>query len=236
MANVCRDWVHDAPGDDVVWTFDGADAGVETFIGKADSSEFFAFKGVGVVDAPLAKVANVLIDTSRHHEWVPHFGGMRVVRAVSEKEKIIYRHVLTPFIISDRDFVVHVKVNRDDRSDHLVINFRSVEDSDVPVSDDKVRGMLHSSGYRLWSIDSGKRTMVLFTVHVDPKGNVPAWIVNLFQSGYARNNLENIRAQAARGDVVAHPDVAALFKNSKASCEAGPMGEAHAGGKDNTDT
>jgi hypothetical protein len=216
-AHQCRDWVHDAR-DGVKWEAKGTDDEIESFVGEVADSDYVAFKGAGPIDGPLAKVANVLIDTSRHHEWVPHFGGMRIVGEVSETEKIIYRHVTTPFIIDDRDFVVKAGISKDEASGHLLVDFASVRDARAPVVEGKVRGVLHSSGYRMWPIDGGARTMVIFTIHVDPKGDVPAWIVNLFQDGYARTNLQNIREQAAKSDVVEHPKVKEEFRDFQPSC------------------
>lgn len=217
MATECRDWVTHEEGS-ITWEPDGDDDAIVTFKGTSPDSDFFAFKGAGPVDAPIAKVANVLIDTSRHHEWVPNFGGMRVVREPSRLVKVIYRHVTTPAIISDRDFVVEATIGQDEASGHLLLQFHSVEDPLAPEHEDRVRGVLHRSGYRMWPIDGGTRTMVIFSVHVDPMGDVPAWIVNLFQSNYARSNIENIRRQAAKADVDEHPEVAAEMKDYRPAC------------------
>ncbi|RLB63574.1 MAG: hypothetical protein DRI90_06565 [Deltaproteobacteria bacterium] len=216
-ANRCPDWVND-PSDGVTWEANENDDEIQTFIGEVPDSAYVAFKGAGPIDAPIGKVANVLIDTPRHHEWVPHFGGMRIVRHISETEKVIYRHVTTPFIISDRDFVVKARMSKDAGSGHLLLDFSSVRDPDAPEREGKVRGVLHSSGYRMWPIDGGARTMVIFTIHVDPMGDVPAWIVNLFQAGYARTNLQNIRQQAVKHDVAEHPRVKEEFRDYQPSC------------------
>ena len=217
MTTECQDWVRYEPGE-IVWEPDGDEDAIVTFKGTSPNSDFLAFKGAGPIDAPIAKVANVLIDTTRHAEWVPNFGGMRVVREPSRLVKIIYRHVTTPAIISDRDFVVEATIRKEEGSGHLLLDFHSVEDPLVPEQEDRVRGVLHESGYRMWPIDGGARTMMVFRVHVDPMGDVPAWIVNLFQSNYARSNIENIRRQVAKPDVDAHPEVAAEMKDYRPAC------------------
>lgn len=216
-ARTCPDWVRGS-SDGVSWEPNGVDDGIESFVGEVPNSDFVAFKGAGPIDAPIGKVANVLIDTSKHYLWVPHFGGMRVVRNVSETEKIIYRHVTTPPIISDRDFVAKVGIRKHEISGHLMIEFTSVEDPDAPVVDGIVRGVLHKSGYEMWPLDGGERTMVIFTIHADPKGGVPAWIVNLFQTGYARKNLLNIARQATKPDAFEHPRVKEEYRDYRPSC------------------
>ena len=216
----CRDWVHDASGG-VTWDPNDDEEGIKTFTGSVEGSDFFAFRGAGIVDAPIAKVANVFLETDRHSEWVPNFGGMRVIRDASENEKIIYRHVLTPAVIDDRDFVVNVKFHEDEKSGHLLIEIESVTDKEVPPNEDKVRGIIHKgSGYRMWPVDGGKRTMVVFTIHVDPRGDVPAWIVNLFQDASPLNNIKNIRKQAAKPDVKEHVEVKKVFADFTPKCGA----------------
>jgi hypothetical protein len=177
-----------------------------------------AFRGAGAIDAPIAKVASVLIDTSRYGEWVSHFGGVRIVRSISDTDKVIYRHVTTP-VIDDRDFVLEVHTYKDDDTGHLLFDLASIEDPDAPVNSDKVRGHISPpSGYRLWAMDGGKRTMLIFTIHVDPRGSVPAWIVNLFQDGYPLDTLRSIRAQAAKPDVEPDARVADAFRDYTPPC------------------
>ncbi len=214
----CRDWVHDASGG-VTWTANDDVDGIKTFTGEVPGSAFVAFRGTGKVNAPIGRVANVLIDLTRHSEWVPNFGGMRLLRDITKEEKVIYRHVITPAVIDDRDFVVHVKTYKDEKSGHLVFAFESTKDDKAPVEDGKVRGVIHKrSGYRMWPVDGGKRTMVIFTFHVDPRGSVPAWIVNLFQDSYPLNNMRNIRDQATKSDVKPHPEVEEAFRDYKPKC------------------
>ncbi|MFP6683212.1 MAG: START domain-containing protein [Polyangiaceae bacterium] len=215
----CRDWALDDAGG-VRWELDDDEDGIRNFVGKVPNSDFVAFRGVGAIDAPIAKVAMVLIDTSKHDQWVPHFGGMRVVRHVSKTEKIIYRHVTTPPIISDRDFVAKVGIRKDAVAGHLMVEFRSVVDPLAPEIEGRVRGTLHTSGYRMWPIDGGARTMVVFTIHADPKGSVPAWIVNLFQGGYARKNINNIRRRTTKADVEEHPEIKKSFAAYKTICKS----------------
>jgi hypothetical protein len=159
-----------------------------------------AFKGVGDVDASVAKVAEVLLDTSRAREWVPDFGAVTILREVSPVERIEYIHVRTPVVIKDRDFVIYGKAEFDPNKQQLDFRFRSVEDAAAPPTG-KIRGDIRAGLYRMTAIDGGKRTRVTIMVHLDPMGTVPRWIVNLTQKNYPRATIENIRKQAAKADV-----------------------------------
>lgn len=101
---------------------------------------------------------------------------------------------------------------------------QSVADKDAPPVDGIVRSMIHkSSGYRMWPVDGGERTMLVFAIHVDPRGDVPSWIVNSFQDAYPLNNIKNIRKQAARPDVKEHPKVKEVCAQYMPKCGAGTV-------------
>ena len=86
----------------------------------------------------------------------------------------------------------------------------SVEDPLAPETD-KVRGTLKHGSYVLTPIESGRRTLLEVEIVADPNGNIPKWIVNLFQKGWPHETIESIRRQAAKADVVEYPQIEELL-------------------------
>jgi len=173
-------------------------------------ADLFAFKAEAVVDSPIAKVANVILDTDRQKEWVPNLGEARRVREISPTSRVQYLHIETPFVVKDRDFVVKGQAEYKPEEPSLFLHFASTEDEAAPPTN-KVRGEIHASSYRLEPIEGGAKTRVTLLVNVDPKGTVPRWIVNLFQKSFPRQTLKALRKQASRDDVGEHPAVKAAF-------------------------
>jgi hypothetical protein len=60
-----------------------------------------------------------------------------------------------------------------------------------------VRGGLNGR-YLLEPIDDGQHTRLTVELHADPKGALPAFVVNFFQKDWAHQTLVGIRKQAAR--------------------------------------
>src|SRR5207302_8775574 len=86
----------------VVWEKIGDDDGVAVYRREVPGSPLVAFKGEGIVDASILRVASVLAESSRATEWNDSRKESRILRQVSETETIHYDHVGTPIVMKDR--------------------------------------------------------------------------------------------------------------------------------------
>lgn len=186
------------------WEKIGDDEGVAVYRREVPGSPIVAFKGEGLVDASILKVASVLVDGSRATEWIDSLKEDRIVRQISETETINYDHVGTPFVMKDRDFVSSCKLEFDPTKKMLSLRIHSVTDSAAPPTG-YVRGELLHSSFVLTALDHGAKTRVVAEIHADPKGSVAKWIVNLFQKKWPHNTITHLRAQVAKPDIKEHP-------------------------------
>ncbi len=188
-------------------------AGIVVFRREIPGSPLVAFKGEGIVEAPISKVAGVISDLSHATEWIDSLEDVRVVRQISPTERIEYRHIGTPIVMTDRDFVVNVKAKFDKATQTWYQHFTSVVDPEAPETK-YVRGELMNTSFKLTPTANGAQTYVWVEVHCDPKGSVPKWIVNLFQRSWARNTIGAIRKQVTRSDIAEIPDFATILKKT----------------------
>lgn len=181
---------------------------VEVYRGKIEKSDVVAFRGVSVIDAPIGKVCSVIYDVTRIKEWMSDINDVRLIQKISKFEKIEYNRTSAPWPVSDRDFVYSTKVNvnKADRSVEILVE--SVEHKDAPPVEGVVRGQLHLSRYFLKSLDKDSRTHIEVEILADPKGSLPKWVVNLFQSSWPVNTVNGIRKLATEKDYKVHPDIA----------------------------
>lgn len=189
------------------WEKVGDESGVEVWRRAVPGSAFLAVKGTGFVDAPVRTVALVLLDDDRAPEWVDSLAEARVVRVVSPTEYIEYNHASMPLIVSDREFVDDVSMAADAAAKTVLIRSVPVEDTAVPKSR-HVRGLLDAT-YLLESV--GGKTRLTVEIESDPKGWLPAWLVNFFQKDWARETIEGIRRQCAKKDLRAPKPFAAFL-------------------------
>jgi hypothetical protein len=140
---------------------------------EVPGSPFVAFRGEGDIDAPLLTVGNVLVDVSHDKNWIDSVVDARVLRKVSDTEYVMYSHLGMPVPLTDRELVTDVTLTLDPNAKAMTVRMRSMQDPSAPQTK-FVRAEIKDSVFVLRSIDGGKRT------HCDPRGSVPAWMVNLF--------------------------------------------------------
>ncbi|MGZ6142533.1 MAG: START domain-containing protein [Myxococcales bacterium] len=179
------------------WEKVGDEAGVEVYRRQVPGSAFLAVKGTGLVDAPVRTVALVLLDDDRAAEWVDSLAEARVVRVVSPTEYIEYNHAAMPLIVSDREFVDDVSMVADPAAKTVLIRSVPVEEPSIPRTR-IVRGVLDAT-YVLEAV--GGKTRLTVEIESDPKGWLPAFVVNFFQKDWARETIEGIRKQCAKKDL-----------------------------------
>ena len=179
------------------WTLTGTANGITTYRQDVRGSAIVALKGEGVVNAPVWKVAAILLDTQRAPEWVDSLVESRVVRPLTPTSYVEYNHLHLPLIIKDREFVseVHIDVSSAERS--VALLYRPIDDPGVAASR-RVRGQIVSGAFRARSLGPGRGTDLTAEIHCDPKGAIPAWFVNVFQKSWPRKTFEGIRKQAAK--------------------------------------
>lgn len=179
------------------WEEVGEADGVTVYRRSLPDRAINSVKGTGVVDAPVKQVALVLLDDAHAPDWVDSLAEAKVIRLVSPTEYIEYNHVSMPLVVSDREFVTRVTMQLDPAKKVVTMKSVPAGDGEVKKNDAFVRGQL-SALYVLESIENGTKTRLSVEVDADPKGSLPAWVVNFFQKDWSRDTIKGIRAQSKK--------------------------------------
>jgi hypothetical protein len=186
------------------WKLVSKNGGIEVYRREVRGNPIVAFKGTGTIEAPLWKIASILLDTRRAPEWADSLKESRVVRRLALNSYIEYNHIGLPFIIKDRDFVSEVRIEVDPAAKAFALIYRPTDDPNVPVTR-HVRGEIIAGSFRAVSLDEDRRTALTAEVQSDPKGSIPGWLANFFQRNWPQSTFQAIRRQAAKPDI-ATPD------------------------------
>jgi len=190
------------------WTEIRHENNIAVYSKDVPNSSVVAFRGVGVVDAPILRVASILRDGKRTTEWMDSVVEASEIELVGPTEAVVYTKVKTPFPLSNRDFVTRVKASVDKVQKKYVIQMEATTHAKAPETS-AVRGKILNSTFELISIENGTKTKVITEIHADPKGAVPKWVVNLFQKDWPHNTITNLRKQAAKRNIHDAADVKA---------------------------
>jgi hypothetical protein len=82
--------------------------------------------------------------------------------------------------------------------------YDSIEDPAFPVGEGRVRATNHDSWWKFRALDGG-RTEIEFRAAVDPRGALPAWLVNLMQKSYPHDSIVRLAERASRSDITPDP-------------------------------
>lgn len=180
-----------------VWKEIDDDEGIKVFKQEVPGSSIFAFRGVTVINAPIEKVLWVVADNKHRKDWVDRLKQSTVLEQRGPFEFVVYQHFGAPAIVSDRDFVFEAKAYmRKDGAARLDI--KSVTHPKAPKTAG-VRGHLKHSSYTLKP--KGRMTEVDVTVHMDPRGSIPNWLVNMIQKSWPKNTLTGLSKQVKKSFV-----------------------------------
>lgn len=199
--------------------------GIQTFRKVVPGSPLVAFKGQGLIEAPVAKVAQIIMDVQRSHEWVDHVDDDKLVERRGDLEYRVYTRVSTPpIIMRDRDFVTHVKVEVDRVKKVVSFDIKSVEDARFPATSKYVRGKVTRGIFRLEARNDGNATFIEGEIEASPAGSVPAWVVNFFQKEWGRKTIQALRNQVKKVDIAENLKIKELLdpNRSVASDPAAP--------------
>ena len=198
-----------ARAEEGVWQSMGTQEGIALAFKDVPGSKVIAFRGDGVIDAPIATVAAVLLDQKRAPEWVDRLSGRKVIRIVNPTEYVELNHFKMPPLLNDREFVADAKMSLDPSARSFTVVFHSIEDAAVP-ENKFVRGSVDSV-FVMTSLDNGRRTRMQAEMHADPKGALPKFLVNFFQRSWPFDAFQSIRRQVAKKDIQRPVEFAAVL-------------------------
>lgn len=177
------------PGGD--WVLKENNDGVRIFTRDAENSKVKAIKVECQLNATLSQVVAALMDVKNSEEWLYHTASNYIVKQVSPSELYYYSLVEMPWPVSDRDFIAHLIVSQNAVTKVVTIDAPCVADM-VPVKPKVVR-IADSRGKWVLSPIGNDRVKVVYTLHADPGGSIPAWLTNLFVTQGPKQSFKKLK-------------------------------------------
>ena len=183
---------HDT-ADDAPWNPFGAVNGVEVFTRPFDGSSYPEVRASSTVCATLPELVAFVEDVSRFASWIPDTDEARLLAQPSPRAQIYYIRTAMPWPIRHRDMVYRLAESQDSSpTPDVVVSIEGVPEyiADYP----GVVRMTAVTGQWTFHEDAG-RTHIDLVMHIEPGGNIPAWLANRRIVGTPSKMLENLRRQ-----------------------------------------
>jgi hypothetical protein len=172
-----------SPGDG--WELAREENGITVHTREVEGSAIREFRGERVIDAGLNRLMALLDDTGACVDWMYNCLDPRSLHRASLLDR--YRYVANdvPFPATDREMILHIRIPQDAESRVTTVSLAGVRDEDLPAearaalppAGNRVR-VAHAKGsFELTPLDDA-HTRVVFRMHLDPAGSLPADVVN----------------------------------------------------------
>ena len=155
-----------------------------------------AFKTIIVeleVPATLSQYAAKVLDVENYFRWQDRIKDQKIVKQVSNTELYYHSEVNVPWPAADRDYIFHLNMQQDPESKVISMTLTEMPDF-LPRKEGVVRVPYAKSLLTLTPI-SATRVSVRYVLDVDPGGEIPAWLVNMFAANTPWNTYVNFRKQ-----------------------------------------
>lgn len=168
--------------------------GISVHTRPVEGSGIREFKGSVLVSAPAESIRSLLRDAGRFVEWFPNTPESRLL---SREESVSYQYTVidAPWPVVDRDNIFRNETTIDPRSGRISIRISAAPD-DYPEHPERVR-VRHARGEWLLEPVRADATRVTFTMHLDPGGGVPQWLINSQIVETPFDALTNLRVAVA---------------------------------------
>ncbi len=168
--------------------------GILVYSTTVSGSDIIKVKTEVIIDAPLARIRRILDDAPQRHQWIPYLDHSKVLRPISDTQRLEYSLFDAPWPASNRDFVYRIRLQHL-QNNQLVFAMKSEQTSLMPEQAGIIRAELVESIYTLTALQP-QRTRVELVFHADLKGWLPVWIINIVQRSLPFLMLKNLRTRA----------------------------------------
>ena len=173
------------------WELEKNDDGIKVFTNEIEGSDFKAFRGEMRIAAQLSDTLMVIKNVESMDDWLHECIKSQIVEQVSENEIIVYQETSAPWPVTNRNFVLKMKVDQTNPN-KAVVRFSALVEPDVPDQDCVRVTELNGS----WTLAQETPTLlhIVYETSADPAGDVPAWLANAFVVDQPFNTLKNLRS------------------------------------------
>jgi ribosome-associated toxin RatA of RatAB toxin-antitoxin module len=175
------------------WKLSTEKEGIKIYTSMVTDSKIKAIKVECDVNATPSQLVALVMDVNAAPDWVSHVKSAKLVKQISPTELYYYSEVNLPWPAANRDFVAHLTVSQNPDTKVVTIDGPAVPGF-VPVKKGIVR-IDNSIGKWIITPVGSDQLHVEYSIHVDPGGSLPAWLVNMFATDAPLQIFRSLKTQ-----------------------------------------
>ncbi len=175
------------------WQLNTEKEGIKVYTADFAGSKIKSLKVEATLEGNPGQLVALLMDVNTSAEWVYHLKSAKTIKQVSPSELYYYSEVNMPWPVANRDFVAHLTVTQNPITKVVVIDGPTVPGM-TPERKGVVRVNQSIGRWVITPIDAN-HIKIQYTLHTEPGGTLPAWLVNMFATD---GPIQMFRAMRAR--------------------------------------
>jgi hypothetical protein len=160
------------------WKLQKDNDGIKVMTRASDESPFDEFRATMQLNQPIHALVAVLQDIESMPEWAYNVKSASILKESADTVQYYYTEVSIPFPFTNRDAVYRNTYHWNSDSSLLVVNIQMLPEY-IEEKENLVRIPLGRGFWRVNVVDD-KTLDITFQMLVDPGGNVPSWLANMF--------------------------------------------------------
>jgi hypothetical protein len=160
------------------WKLSKDKDGIKVFESSMGNSNYKSIKVECTLEGSADKLITVLTDVTHHKDWIYNNKDAYLLKKISPSEFYYYTETYLPWPMSNRDAVAHIKIIKDTSSRFFDV-VEVGEPKYIPEKSGIVRVPQFSINWHV-TMPAVNELSVIYILEVEPGGNVPAWLANMF--------------------------------------------------------
>ena len=176
------------------WKVAKDEDGIKVSLSEVPGSQYKAYQGVTLINAPVAKISALQEDVAGACAWIHECKTQKLLKHEGDKSWT-YTQFNTPWPVTPRDSVLLVTSTT--APDGTLT--RTLEGTPTYLPDEK--GFVRVAQVKgFWKLvpKSANQTEVTYQVHTEPGGSVPSWLANKFVVDAPFNTLKALKERAQK--------------------------------------
>lgn len=161
------------------WILESDRDGITVYSQKTEGSSIREVLAETTMPAPLEQVLKAIQDYRNYPKFMPYVEKSAVLKE-SEGKTLLFLQLGFPPPISDRFYTIVLQRAADPLDTEAVLVLWDIARDDLPRKKGQgIEVTINRGGWRLQPAPGAGTTRILYYVHTDPGGILPAWAVNI---------------------------------------------------------
>lgn len=192
------------------WDLAKEENSIRVYTRSVEGSSFKEYRSVMQIEASLSSLVALVDDIPSYPKWIHTCKKAIVLKTFNQTKSQIYTINNAPWPVSDRDAVALNEISQNDSTFVVTVNISGIPDL-IPLKPGLVRVKKIKGFWRFSPLENGI-VEVVYQVHNEPGGKIPAWLVNSIVVDQPFQTLLKMREQI-KGHV--YPSEKYKFINEK---------------------